>query len=211
MMQKGYAWQMEEAGKPLVRKEFDLPSPVSAEVLVEVSGCGVCHTDLGYYFDGVRPNHPLPLILGHEISGLVLEAGEGAESWVGKKVIIPAVIPCGKCGLCLRGRGTICRSQKMPGNDIQGGFASHVRVPEYGLCEVDETKLEAAGLTLADVSVIADAVTTPYQAAVRSGIGKGDLAVVIGAGGIGGYAVQICAALGASVVAIDIDASRLES
>ncbi|HJL86985.1 MAG: 6-hydroxycyclohex-1-ene-1-carbonyl-CoA dehydrogenase [SAR324 cluster bacterium] len=211
MMQKGYAWQMEEAGKPLVRKEFDLPSPVSAELLVEVSGCGVCHTDLSYYFDGVRPNHPLPLILGHEISGLVLEAGEGAESWVGKKVIIPAVIPCGKCGLCLRGRGTICRSQKMPGNDIQGGFASHVRVPEYGLCEVDETKLEAAGLTLADVSVIADAVTTPYQAAVRSGIGKGDLAVVIGAGGIGGYAVQICAALGASVVAIDIDASRLES
>ena len=84
-------------------------------------------------------------------------------------------------------------------------------MPEYGLCEVDESRLEAAGLNLADLSVLADAVTTPYQAAVNSGIGKGDLAVVIGVGGIGGYAVQICAALGASVVAVDVDPAKLQA
>ena len=211
VMEKGYGWQMEGIGKDLVRKEFELGSPSSAEVLVEVAGCGVCHTDLGYYFEGVRPNHPLPLILGHEISGRVVQAGVGAEKWLEKSVIIPAVIPCGTCRLCEKGRGTICRSQKMPGNDIQGGFATHVTVPEYGLCEVDESRLEAAGLNLADLSVLADAVTTPYQAAVNSGIGKGDLAVVIGVGGIGGYAVQICSALGASVVAVDVDPAKLQS
>ena len=94
-MEKGYGWQMEGIGKDLVRKEFELGSPSSAEVLVEVAGCGVCHTDLGYYFEGVRPNHPLPLILGHEISGRVVQAGVGAEKWLEKSVIIPAVIPCG--------------------------------------------------------------------------------------------------------------------
>ena len=85
-MEKGYGWQMEGIGKDLVRKAFELGSPSSAEVLVEVAGCGVCHTDLGYYFEGVRPNHPLPLILGHEISGHVVQAGVGAEKWLEKMV-----------------------------------------------------------------------------------------------------------------------------
>jgi 6-hydroxycyclohex-1-ene-1-carbonyl-CoA dehydrogenase len=174
-----------------------------------VSGCGVCHTDLGYYYDGVRTNQPLPLALGHEISGYVVEAGAGAESWKGKAVIVPAVLPCGECDLCQRGLTTICRAQKMPGNDIQGGFASHVVVPARGLCEVDEARLAQAGLTLADVSIVADALTTPYQAVRRAGVRPGSLAVVVGAGGVGGYCVQIARAFGATVVAIDVDADKL--
>ena len=66
-------------------------------------------------------------------------------------------------------------------------------------------------MRLADLSVVADALTTPYQAAIQSGIGPGDLAIVIGAGGVGGYAVQVANALGATVVAIDIDGDRLQS
>jgi len=158
----------------------------------------------------VRTNHPLPLVLGHEISGVVVATGPGADDWAGKSVVISAVIPCGVCDLCKRGKGTICRSQMMPGNDIQGGFASHITVPARGLSEVDLTRLEARGMTLADMSVVADAVTTPYQAVLQADVQPGSLAIVIGVGGVGGYAAQIAAAKGATVVAIDVDDAKLE-
>lgn len=204
-----HRWMMTEAGAPLIRTEFDVESPGQGEVVVEIAGCGVCHTDLGYYYDGVRPNHALPLTLGHEISGWVIAAGPGAEGWKDKAVIVPAVIPCGSCDFCQRGKATICPNQKMPGNDVQGGFATHITVPAHGLCPVDEKRLAGVGLELADVSVIADAMTTPYQAAVQAGVGASDFAVVVGAGGVGGYAVQIASAFGATVAALDIDDAKL--
>jgi 6-hydroxycyclohex-1-ene-1-carbonyl-CoA dehydrogenase len=97
----------------------------------------------------------------------------------------------------------------MPGNDIQGGFATHIVVPGRGLCEVDQARLGRAGLTLADVSIVADALTTPYQAVRRAGVAPGSLAVVVGAGGVGGYCVQMANAFGAKVVAIDVDTDKL--
>ncbi|HOW46379.1 MAG TPA: 6-hydroxycyclohex-1-ene-1-carbonyl-CoA dehydrogenase, partial [Rubrivivax sp.] len=205
-----HRWMFTAPGAPLERAAFE-PVPGAGEVVVQVAGCGVCHTDLGYYYDGVRTNQPLPLALGHEISGRVVAAGDGAAGWIGRAVIVPAVLPCGGCDLCRRGLATICRAQKMPGNDIQGGFASHIVVPARGLCPVDEQRLAAAGLTLAQVSIVADALTTPYQAVQRAGVAPGDLAVVIGAGGVGGYCVQVARAFGAAVVAIDVDARKLEA
>ncbi len=211
MSKKPYRWSLSVMNEPMVKSEFEMIQPGDGEVVVEVAGCGVCHTDLGYFYDGVRFNHALPLTLGHEISGRVVASGAGAEGWQGKAVLIPAVMPCGVCDLCLSGHGTICRKQQMPGNDIQGGFASHILVPARGLCLVDESKLKAAGLELADISVVADAVTTPYQAAVQAEIQPGDLAIVIGIGGVGGYAVQIAKAMGATVVAIDVDQAKLDN
>jgi len=189
--------------------KFDSLSPGPDEVLVEIAGCGVCHTDLGYYYDGVRTKHALPLTLGHEISGHVIETGCDALGWIDRAVIVPAVIPCGHCDACRRGKATICPNQKMPGNDIHGGFATHVEVPARGLCAVDEARLARAGLGLADISVVADAVTTPYQAVEQAGVGPGELVVVNGVGGVGTYAVQIAAAMGATVVAVDVDAAKL--
>lgn len=206
-----YRWEMTAADKPLIRKDFDPGAPGAGEALVEIAGCGVCHTDLGYYYDGIPTRHGLPLALGHEISGHVIAAGQGAERWVGQAVIVPAVMPCGECDVCRRGKPNICPNQKMPGNDIQGGFATHIVVPANGLCPVDEKRLAASGLELADISVIADAMTTPYQAAVQAGVEEGDLAIVIGAGGVGGYAVQIADAMGAAVVAVDVDQAKLDA
>ena len=203
-----HRWLMTAPKAPMERVAFQA-APQAGEVVVAIAGCGVCHTDLGYYYDGVRTNQPLPLALGHEISGRVVAAGEGAEAWIGKSVIVPAVLPCGECDLCRRGLGTICRAQKMPGNDIEGGFASHIVVPARGLCEVDLGRLAAAGLTLAEVSIVADALTTPYQAVRRAGVEPGCLAVVVGAGGVGGYCVQVARAFGATVVAIDVDDAKL--
>jgi 6-hydroxycyclohex-1-ene-1-carbonyl-CoA dehydrogenase len=195
-------------GEPLSAETFT-PEPEAGEVVVEIAGCGVCHTDLGYYYDGIRTNHPLPLALGHEVSGRVVATGAGAQSWQDKTVIVPAVIPCGECDACQRGKETICRHQKMPGNDIQGGFATHIVAPAHGLCPVDIGRLEAAGLSLADVSVVAVSLKKPYQAAVQAGVQPGDLVIVIGVGGVGGYAVQVAAALGGTVVAIDVNDAKL--
>ena len=182
------------------------------EVWVRIAGCGVCHTDLGYYYDGVPTRHPFPLTLGHEVSGVVVEAGEGADAWVGRRVVIPAVIPCGTCDACRDGHGSICPKQVFLGCDVHGGFATHVKVPAHGLCPVpdlEDPRVNPGRLDLAALSVVADAVSTPYQAIVRSGLREGDLAVFVGVGGVGGFGVQVAAAMGAHVVAIDVDDTRL--
>lgn len=206
---EAYRWVMKAVGQPMERQTFAVDAPGPGEVTVKIAGCGVCHTDLGFSYDGVRTNHALPLTLGHEISGYVTAAGDGAAELLNRAVIVPAVFHCGECDPCKRGKGTICSNEKMPGNDIHGGFASHITVPARGLVQVDEARLRQAGLSLASVSVVADAVTTPFQAVQQSGLGPGDLAIVNGVGGVGGYCVQIAHAMGATVVAIDVDPAKL--
>ncbi len=205
---------MEAVGKPMRLFENDVPALQPDEVLVRVAGCGVCHTDLGFFYDGVNTVKPLPLTLGHEISGTVEETGSASDNWKGKYVLIPAVMPCGSCDLCRKGQVRICRNQRMPGNHIDGGFASHVVVPSKFLCPVEVADESAAfgksGATLAQLSVIADAVTTPLQAIKNAGLVSGDVAIFIGAGGVGGYGIQLAASMGAHVVVIDVDEKKLE-
>lgn len=196
------------AGGPLRCDPLPDLTPGPDDVVIEVAGCGLCHTDLGFAHGGVPTRHPLPLVLGHEISGRVVAAGERTQHWLGRSVIVPAVIPCGSCEACRAGRPTICRKQFMPGNDGDGGFATHVRVPARGLCPVPG-KLPK-GTTLEMLSVVADAVSTPFEAIDRAAVGPEDVAVFVGAGGVGGFGVQIAAATGASVVAVDVDEGRLE-
>ncbi len=212
----GRRYELQTVGEPLVGVEFELPVPGPGEALVRVAGCGVCHTDLGFADDGVPTRAPLPLALGHEIAGEVLAAGAGLEHLVGRAVIVPAVTPCGACDDCRAGHASICARQVMPGNDVPGGFASHVLVPARGLCAVDDpaaltnATIGRSGCTLAELAVVADALTTPYQALRRARVGPGDLVIVVGLGGVGGFACQIAAALGASVVGLDVDPRRIE-
>jgi 6-hydroxycyclohex-1-ene-1-carbonyl-CoA dehydrogenase len=180
----------------LEKTAIPVPELQAGEVLVEVAGCGVCHTDLGYFYDGVPTVSKPPLTLGHEISGTVVA---GDEAWIGKEVIIPAVMPCRKCILCKTGRGNRCLDQKMPGNSLglYGGFSSHIPVPSIDLCEVKNR----GDVPLAHLAVVADAATTPYQAAKRADLQPGDNVVVVGiTGGVGQYVGQITRALGAKTV-----------
>src|SRR5690349_13633986 len=103
---EGHRWQMSAVNAPLSREAVAFEAG-DGEVVVKIAGCGVCHTDLGYLYDGVRTNQPLPLALGHEISGTVVATGRGAEAWLDKAVIVPAVLPCGECDHCRRGLPTI--------------------------------------------------------------------------------------------------------
>ena len=206
------SWVVRHPATPMTWETRDDP-PGPGDVLIQVAACGVCHTDLGFFYDGVPTRQAFPLTLGHEISGTVVLAGPGAESWLGRDVIVPAVMPCGTCDACRSGRGAICPTQIFPGNDVHGGFGTHVRVPARGLCPVPDLRrpeVNPHGVDLASLSVVADAVSTPYQAIVRSGLAAGDLAIFVGAGGVGGFGVQIAHALGAIVVAIDVDDARLE-
>jgi 6-hydroxycyclohex-1-ene-1-carbonyl-CoA dehydrogenase len=199
-------WEMHAANQPLQRTSCEAPALQPDEVLVRVAGCGICHTDLGFLYGGVRTRKELPLALGHEISGVVEAAGVAARDWFGRAVVVPAVIPCGECAVCRKGRRTICPKQIFPGNDIHGGFASHVVVPARGLCRVPPSM----SVPLHELAVLADAITTPYEAIRRSGLDAGDVAIFVGIGGVGSFGVQIAHALGAEVIAIDVDPERLE-
>lgn len=204
-MKQIHAFQMTAKDKPFERVAIPLPDIGEGEALVKVAGCGVCHTDLSFWHYGVPTRHELPLVLGHEISGTVTE---GPPNLKGKPVIIPAVLPCGECELCRAGRSNICQKQKMPGNDFHGGFSSHVVVPARFVMPVPDSAL--AEHSLAELSVIADAVSTPYQVIKKSGLKAGDFAVVIGVGGIGIYAAQLARIFGAKVLAIDIAQDKLD-
>ena len=201
-------WVMTAQGEPCSRVEEPLAAPPAGEAVVQVAGCGVCHTDISFLHQGVPTRAALPLALGHEVSGVVTAVGDGVDATlVGKAVVVPAVMPCGTCALCQAGHRRICQAQVMPGNDRHGGFASHVAVPARWLCPVPAAVL--ATHELWELSVVADAVTTPFQAVRSSGLQAGDLAVFIGAGGIGVHGVQIAAAVGAKVIALDIDDAKL--
>lgn len=203
-----YGFALVETGRPLERRPLPPLDPAADEVVISIAGCGVCHTDVGFANGGVPTRHPLPLILGHEIAGRVAAAGRTVRAWEGKPVLVPAVIPCERCPACRAGRPSICRQQFMPGNDGHGGFATHVTVPARGLCEIPHPL--PGGIDLASLAVIADAVTTPYEAIRRAGLTADHVAVFVGSGGIGGFGVQIAAAIGAAVVAIDVDDAKLE-
>jgi hypothetical protein len=109
-------WQMvqptsKEAPGKLEKTSIPVPSLGPGEVLVEVAGCGVCHTDLGYFYDGVPTVQKPPLTLGHEISGTVVA---GDQKWVGKEVIIPAVMPCRQCLLSRAAGGRVAWPRRCP-------------------------------------------------------------------------------------------------
>lgn len=185
--------------------KLPVPELKSGEVLVEIAGCGVCYEDLHFFQEGSPTVQRPPLALGHEISGKVI-AGEA--SWIGKEILIPAILPCRKCEACLTGKTDRCRSPIMPGNSlgIHGGFSSHIPVPCNDLCFI---KHRRRSLPLEHLAVV-PTVASAYHAAKKASLEAGDNVIVVGVGGIGRYIVQIAKALGAgTVIAVDIVETRL--
>ena len=200
------AWVLKETGKPLVEESLELGDPAPSDVIVEVEACGLCHTDLGFAEGGVAPRMGLPIVLGHEVVGTVRAAGERYAALVGQKVLVPSVMPCGDCPFCRAGRGNACLKQKMPGNDINGGFGTHLVAPGASMVSLADAP---ASVKTDSLSVVADAVSTAYQAVQRSGLKAGDVAFVVGGGGVGGFTAQIAKALGAKTIVCDVQEERL--
>jgi len=196
----------EGVNKPLKIDEIEKPTVGKNDVLVKVAACGVCHTDLHYTDHGVPTYKPAPMILGHEPSGYASAVGENVKAFKeGDKVLIPAVLTCGVCDFCRTGRENICQNMVMLGNHIDGAYAEYIKVPAKDIFHLpDEIPLEEG-------SIIADAISTPFHAVKnRAQVKPGDSVVVIGCGGIGINIVQVAAAVGGSVIAVDVLDKKLE-
>jgi len=186
----------------------DIPVPKIApdQILVKVAACGVCHTDLHYIEHGVPTFKKPPVVLGHEASGIVEEVGAAVTTFKkGGRVLIPAVLTCGSCTFCRMGRENICSRMTMLGNHIDGAYAEYVAVPAKDVLDLPDS------IPLEEASIIADAISTPYHAVKnRAQVRPGDTVVVFGCGGVGINAVQLAAAAGGYVIAVDLNERKLE-
>jgi 6-hydroxycyclohex-1-ene-1-carbonyl-CoA dehydrogenase len=194
------------SGQPLRIEEIPTPAPDPGQIVVKTAACGVCHTDLHYIDHGVPTFKQPPLVLGHEASGLVAQVGSGVKDFkVGDRVLLPAVLTCGVCEFCRTGRENICQTMTMFGNNIDGAYAEFVATPAKDIFHLPKE------IPLEEGAIIADAISTPYHAVKnRAEVKAGDTVVVFGCGGVGINVVQVAAAVGGVVIAVDVSEKKLE-
>jgi D-arabinose 1-dehydrogenase-like Zn-dependent alcohol dehydrogenase len=192
--------------RTVVLEEVPVPHPGPGEVLVKVAFCGICHSDLSL-INGTFPAQ-LPVVTqGHEASGTVASLGPGVTGWsVGDRVVVPAGRPCLECANCRRGDTANCLHIRLMAFAYDGAWADYTVAQAAGLTRVpDNVPLEQA-------AILADAVSTPYGAVVRTGkVGVGESVGVWGAGGVGTHIVQLARLIGAvPIVVVDIQPAVLE-
>jgi propanol-preferring alcohol dehydrogenase len=199
-------------GKPLELTELPVPDPAPGEVLVRVAGAGLCHSDL-HLSTGELPMLPsLPWVLGHEVTGYVeaygspaTVAAQGSRLEHGTPVAVFGGWGCGRCAVCLGGEEQLCSTTSWAGIGRPGGFAEYLLVP------AERHLVPLADLDPVTSAPLTDAALTPYRAVrkVLPRLVPGTTAVVIGAGGLGQYAVQQLRALSpARVVVVETSAAR---
>lgn len=186
-------------GEPSVLQVEDVPDlvPDEDQVLVQVSGCGVCGHDL-LARRGLLGT-PLPAILGHEVAGVVAAVGgPGSGFSVGDRVALVQREPCGHCDECTAAAENLCRSGRgFYGEDRPGGYA------EYVLASARNAVLVPPAIPLTSAAVLSCAIGTGWHALRRAGAARGDVVVVTGAGGgVGLHALQLCRHLGAHAIAV---------
>lgn len=197
---------LHEPKKPLSIEDVPTPKPGYGEVLIKVKAVGVCHSDL-HIVDGEIPVPKLPLILGHEIAGVIEEVGEGVKDLKpGEKAALSWLWwTCGKCEYCLTFRENLCPNQINTGYSTNGGYAEFVKAPASHVLKIPD------GVGFPEATSCTDAVATPYRALTyASRVKPGDLVAVFGIGGLGLNAVQIAKAFGTKVVAVDLLDEKLE-
>jgi len=200
------AMMLHKFGAPLEAVDVPRPAPGPGEVLLRVRGCGVCATDLKLT-GGRLPTIRLPHIPGHEVAGEVLEAGEGvAHPSPGDRVTVYVYVTCGFCRMCRTGRENICLNLRgRIGMERPGGFAEYVAVPAANCIRISDR------LAWAEAAVLPDAAVTMYNALVtQARVGLGDWVVMVGAGGLGAYGIQIAKRCGAQVIALDVQEAKLD-
>lgn len=204
------AFQLTEPGQAEVR-DVDDPEPRAGEVLVMVTGAGVCHSDL-HILHATESLFPTPMTIGHEVAGTIAAIGNGVEGWeVGTPVLVYVSWGCGRCKHCAVGAENYCEMYPRgttpgPGLGADGGMAEFVAVPNRHVVPLgDLDPVKAAPLT--------DAGLTPYHAISlsRSRLEATSTVVVIGLGGLGHMGLQILRATsGATIIALDSDERRLQ-
>jgi 2-desacetyl-2-hydroxyethyl bacteriochlorophyllide A dehydrogenase len=191
---------------PLSVEPCPLPKPATGQVLVRVEAAGVCGSDVHMWHGNVAVRQT-PIVLGHEIAGVIAESGSETAPWKpGDRVIVRAASGCGACARCQEGEDNLCPNQTVLGMDADGGFAQYVLTPVANLVPLPgEISFETG-------AIVTDAVATPYHALkARGQLRTGKSVVIFGCGGLGTHAVQLARLLGASpVVAVDVRPAALD-
>ncbi|MEA2930292.1 MAG: alcohol dehydrogenase, propanol-preferring [Hyphomicrobiales bacterium] len=202
---------------PLCETVVQTPVPRGSEVLIRISRCGVCHSDVhlqdGYFGLGgekkldVRQGRTLPFTLGHEIAGTVEQAGPDAQVEVGRSFAVFPWIGCGECAACRAGEENLCAAPRHLGIQVDGGFATHVLVPHPRYL-IDHGSMSAglAGAYMCSGITAFSALKRLAERAERGPI------LLVGLGGVGmmGLALALAMFPHAPVVA-DIDAQKREA
>ncbi|MDO9711357.1 alcohol dehydrogenase [Paracraurococcus lichenis] len=215
------AWAVVETGKPLQEIEMPTPEPKGAEVLLEVTHAGVCHSDLhiweGEYDLGSRGKMRLtdrgvvlPLAMGHEIVGRVVKLGPDAQNQgtkVGDLRVVYPWVGCGKCAICQKDEENMCLTPRSLGVYQNGGYATHVLATHV------KHLVDIEGVDPALAATYACSGITVYSAINKvMPLEPNEPVVLVGAGGLGLQAVAILKALGhQAICAVDVDAKKLEA
>lgn len=192
--------------RTVVVEHVPVPEPGPGEVLVKVAFCGICHSDLSL-IDGTFPAQVPVVTQGHEASGTIAALRPGVTGWAeGDRVIVPAGRPCLTCPNCRRADFTHCLRIQLMAFAYDGAWAEYTVAQAFGLTRVpDNVPLEQA-------AILADAVSTPFGAVVRTGqVTIGESVGVWGLGGVGTHIAQLARLVGAvPVIAVDINPDVLD-
>ena len=187
--------------KKIVIEEVDKPKPQKGEVLIKVEYCGICGSDVHAYL-GRHPFVTLPIIQGHEFSGIISDAGGIKKFKVGQRVTVEPSLVCGKCRNCTSGRYNICDELRVMGFQSIGAFAEYITVPASKVFVLpDEVSMDEGALI--------EPAAVGVHAAKRVHL-KNKNALVIGAGTIGLMTMQAVKVSGAKVMIADLLDYRLE-
>ncbi len=198
------AVKLYQPGQPLRLTEVDVPEPGSRDVLVRVKAAGICHSD-AHYREGMSPVRPLPMTLGHEVSGVVEAVGRDVTRFKpGDRVCLHYMATCGDCEYCNRGFEQFCANGKMIGKYRDGGYAEFIRLPARSAFQLpDEISFEHGAAMMCSSA-------TSLHALRKARMQPGETVAVFGAGGLGMSAIQLAYACGASrVFAVDIRPEKL--
>ncbi len=202
-------------GQPLVIKREKTPVPKGSEVLIEVIGCGLCHSDVhlweGYFDLGdgnkvdLSRSHTLPFTLGHEIVGRVVNWGDNATGLkTGAAVVIYPWIGCGNCDVCANGQENLCSRPENLGVNNNGGFSTHVIVPHKKYLFTIDDLAPSLAATYACSGLTAFSALKKAAAKV-----KGSRLLIIGAGGVGLAAINIAQSIiEAEIFVAEIDETK---
>jgi D-arabinose 1-dehydrogenase-like Zn-dependent alcohol dehydrogenase len=210
------SYQVVDFGKPLELREYENPNPKGQEILVKISACGVCHSDLhladGYFDlgDGKRitladRGTKLPFTPGHEITGTVVAIGEDAKNVnIGDSGIVFPWIGCGTCDACEEKNETLCEAPKYLGARLDGGYSDHIIVPHsrYLVSYGDMDPAVAAPYACSGLTAYSALKKIPSAS-------EDDWIIIIGAGGVGINGVLLSPSLHkAKIIVVDNDAAK---
>lgn len=209
------AYRIVEWGRDPELVEVPVPTPGPGEVLVEVAGCGLCHSDLAMAAMpaefGEALGWQVPFTLGHEVGGTIAALGPGAGTgWppVGTPVAVASPRSCGTCWFCRTGRDGAC-----PHGDVGRGYGRDGGLARYVIVDDARALVPLVGIDPRHAGPLTDAGATSHHAVRRAlTVGDVDVAVVVGVGGLGSVVVQILKGAGVgTVIAVDTDAARRDA